>query len=294
MKKVLIIGSAAADVHIYIDHLPAAEEDIIPRGQKMIPGGCAFNVSNAIKAAGVPYTLFCPVGTGVYGDFIRAALQEQGIRPAIETEEENGCCYCLVDRNGSRTFMSLHGAEYRFRKEWFESLNVQEYAMAYVCGLEIEEPCNDVIIDFLRVHPELNVLFAPGPRVGSIPKERLDAMLSLASAVHCNAREICALTGKEDAVKALASLPEGMEAVVTDGSRSVLYRENGMIREMPVVPVKQVNGTGAGDAHCGMYMAMRMRGMSMEDAVRKANLAGAAVAGSQSSVLTEKEAEGIL
>ena len=74
MKNVLVIGSTVIDVIIQIDHLPSAQEDVHVQHQHMSLGGCAYNVSDMIRHFGVPYTLFSPVGTGAYGDFVRTQI----------------------------------------------------------------------------------------------------------------------------------------------------------------------------------------------------------------------------
>jgi sugar/nucleoside kinase (ribokinase family) len=89
----------------------------------------------------VPFIPFYPVGTGVYGDFVRARLKERGIvSEAPSPAEENGCCYCLVEPDGERTFICYHGAEYRFQPGWFDQLDASQIDTVYLCGLEVEEP----------------------------------------------------------------------------------------------------------------------------------------------------------
>ena len=44
-----------------------------------VPGGCAYNVSEILRQSGVPYTLFSPVGTGIYGNYVREHLKRKQI-----------------------------------------------------------------------------------------------------------------------------------------------------------------------------------------------------------------------
>lgn len=166
MKKVLVIGSAVVDVVIHLPHLPEKSEDVHVTSQKMSLGGCAYNASDTIRHFKVPYIPFFPVGTGAYGDFVRNALAERGIvSPVPKPETENGCCYCFVEDDGERTFACYHGAEYRFQKEWFDTLDASEIDSVYICGLEIEEETGTNILSYLEEHPEFTVFFAPGPRI---------------------------------------------------------------------------------------------------------------------------------
>ena len=88
-RNALMIGSTAADVMIRLDHLPSLEEDINVTGQSCSLGGCCFNASNMLACYGVNYTLFSPVGTGVFGAFVKAELKKRGIVPVLTAEEEN-------------------------------------------------------------------------------------------------------------------------------------------------------------------------------------------------------------
>lgn len=89
MKKVLVIGSTVVDVVVnLVDHLPKTGEDVHIRSQHMSLGGCAYNVSDSIRHFQVPYILFSPIGTGVYGNFIREELHIRGISSPIPTPEK--------------------------------------------------------------------------------------------------------------------------------------------------------------------------------------------------------------
>lgn len=74
MKKILLFGSATADITLNIDHLPSLEEDLNPSHQTITLGGCACNAAMMLKLSEVPFTLAVPVGTGLFGDFVRTQL----------------------------------------------------------------------------------------------------------------------------------------------------------------------------------------------------------------------------
>ena len=139
MKSTLIIGSSVCDVNIYVQQFPqiTGDENIIK--QEMTMGGCAWNVSAVFRQLQLPYTLFSPIGKGFYGDFVKAQFQKNHVPVFIETSQKNGCCYCVVDKQGERTFLCEHGGEYIFQKDWFTQLDMSLYQAIYICGLDIEE-----------------------------------------------------------------------------------------------------------------------------------------------------------
>ena len=75
MKNVLVVGSAVVDVIINLDHLPGKEEDVHVLSQQMSLGGCAYNTFEIIRHFDVPCIPFFPVGTGIYGHFVRTHPQ---------------------------------------------------------------------------------------------------------------------------------------------------------------------------------------------------------------------------
>lgn len=209
MKKVLVIGSTVVDVIIQVDHLPSTQEDVHVQRQHMALGGCAYNVSDMIRHFNVPYTLFSPVGSGAYGDFVRTQLAARGVSTPIPCpEQENGCCYCFIEADGERTFLSYHGAEYRFRREWFQIPDASEINAVYICGLEIEEPTGTVIVEYLEAHPEFRLYFAPGPRISKINPELLARIFSLHPVLHLNEQEALFFLTSNPAVSNSLSLSD--------------------------------------------------------------------------------------
>ena len=110
MKPCLIIGSTVCDVIINLPAIPLSAQDTNIYSQTLQIGGCAYNVVSILHHLSLPYTFLSPVGTGVYGEFVERELNKTGITTMIRTDQENGCCYCLVEDSGERTFLSYHGA----------------------------------------------------------------------------------------------------------------------------------------------------------------------------------------
>ena len=183
-KHIAFIGSSVADVIIRIPHLPVRQEDINIESQTLSLGGCAFNAAWMCRLLGSDPLFFSPVGTGIYGDFVRRQLQERRIDILLESKEENGCCYCLVESDGERTFLSHHGAEYRFQKEWFSLLDSYGVDTIYVCGLELEEKTGVYILDYLQKHPQLTIYFAPGPRLSALSQGCIETLFNLHCILH--------------------------------------------------------------------------------------------------------------
>ena len=291
MKQILVIGSTVVDIIIQIPHLPATSEDVHVTRQSMSLGGCAYNTSDAIRHFQVPYTLFSPVGTGTYGNFVREALAAKGIVSPIPTPpQENGCCYCFVEDTGERTFLSYHGAEYRFYPEWFDLLDADSIGSVYLCGLEIEEPTGIHIVEFLEQHPSFRIFFAPGPRILKVPGDLLARILALSPILHLNESEVLLHTGKDTVEKAARALYEQTHntVIVTLGEHGAYYDAGDESGYVPGVKANQIDTIGAGDSHIGAVIARLHQGASIAEAIADANKVSAAVVETSGALLPEE------
>lgn len=292
MKQVLVIGSTVTDIILHVDHLPQTGEDVHVIRQTMSLGGCAYNVSDMIRHFQVPYTLFSPVGTGIYGRFVREALAEKGVKTPIPTpEQENGCCYCYVEASGERTFVCHRGAEYHFHPEWFRQLNADAFDSVYICGLEIEEPTGTHIVQFLEEHPALQIYFAPGPRILMLLPEILTRIFSLSPILHLNESEAFEYTGKHTIEEAAHALYKrtGNTVIVTLGRQGAYYKAADRAAFIPGIRAEQTDAIGAGDSHIGTVISRLKQGASMENAIADANRTAAAVVETSGALLSDEE-----
>lgn len=279
MKRLLIIGSTCVDVILRLDHLPTTGEDMHPV-QRFAMGGCAFNVAQVPKAYDVDLRFVTPIGDhGVFSDFVRAHLSNAGFRgPITVPDSENGCCYCLVERSGERTFLSVHGVEYSFHAEYMDAFAGERFDYTYICGLEVEEKTGGELVAWLEAHPDIagTVVYAPGPRGIEVDAVRTARILALHPILHLNEQEAQALAGAEtDSVLAAAQAlhaKTGNMVVVTRGADGVLWiSADGSVHSAPSVPSTVVDTIGAGDSHCGAVLTGLTLGWTEDATMRFAN-----------------------
>ena len=290
MKQTLVIGSAVVDVIVNIPHLPKTGEDIHISSQTRSLGGCAYLVSDILRHFGVPYSLCTAVGTGIYGDFVHKKLQERGVPIYVRRPEENGCCYCMVEIGGERTFIVDHGIEYTFYEEYLKKINTESIDSVYVCGLEIEEETGWNIITYLQKHPEYTIYFAPGARIMEIQPDRMEAMLALCPILHMNEGESLAFTGKKTVEAAARAIHErtGNAVIITLGEKGS-YCFDGADHYAPPVPAAVKDTIGAGDSHMGAVISARRLGLSFADAIRAANHISSAVVSNAGGLLDAED-----
>lgn len=279
MKRLLIIGSTCVDVILRLDHLPTTGEDMHPV-QRFAMGGCAFNVAQVPKAYDVDLCFVTPIGDhGVFSDFVRAHLSNAGFRgPITVPNSENGCCYCLVERSGERTFLSVHGVEYSFHAEYMDAFAGERFDYTYICGLEVEEKTGGELVAWLEAHPDITgtVVYAPGPRGIEVAPDRTERILALHPILHLNEQEAQALAGADAdpvlaAAQTLHAKTQNM-VIVTRGADGVLWiSADGSVHSAPSVPSTVVDTIGAGDSHCGAVLTGLTLGWTEDDTMRFAN-----------------------
>ena len=283
MKKILVIGSTVVDIILKLPYLPKSSEDVNITSMDYQIGGCAYNIYSALINMKIPALLCSPVGNGVYGNIVKEHFNKNGITPFITLKEENGCCYCLVEPDGERSFLSYHGAEYLFYESWMKNTDLSQFDDAYISGLELEEATGIEIINFLYKNPSLRILFAPGPRIMHIADEKIKLILSRRDRegrgplLHLNKNELITFTGINEIEKAARFLMEktANSIIITLGDKGSCFLDysDNKFSTVAVKPLKAENTVGAGDTHFGTFIACYKNGLKLEDACFKANMA---------------------
>lgn len=304
-KKLLVIGSTCVDVIIKLDHLPKTGEDMHPEWQHFAMGGCAYNVTNIPRGCGIDVTLVTPVGTeGVYSGFVKENLLKQGFKGPVTVEgAENGCCYCFVEKDGERTFVSVHGVEYSFHEPYMENLKGQSFDYTYICGLEAEEETGYELIQWLENHIGTGssdtdgiaagtLLYAPGPRGVEISPDKNERIFAMNPVLHLNEEEAMALSGEKTPEDAASKLQEKTRnlIVITLGEKGVLWMEkDGSLHRMPSQKAVVKDTIGAGDSHCGALLTGMCMEWSMEKTMSFANAISGKVVSREGASLPDAE-----
>ena len=291
--KTLVIGAAIIDIIMKIKRLPKSGEDILCSETVSTVGGCAYNVAGTLRGFDVDHDLFVPVGRGMYGDMIAGDLEKLGYRILIREEEsDNGYCLCLVEEDGERTFITVKGAEGRFRPSWFEQLSQDAYDSIYVAGYQVCGASGRVISDWMvgakdRMK-EKRVFFAPGPVITDIDQAVMERILSVGPILHLNEKEAfdyAKQTSVEDCLRYLYGLNHNL-VVVTMGASGTMYYDGSVMRQVPAYKTQVKDTIGAGDSHVAAMIAGYSKGLDTEQCVRLANRVASAIVSIQGPVMT--------
>ena len=291
--KTLVIGAAIIDIIMKIKRLPKSGEDILCSETVSTVGGCAYNVAGTLRGFGVDHDLFVPVGRGMYGDMIAGDLEKLGYQILIREEEsDNGYCLCLVEEDGERTFITVKGAEGRFRPSWFEQLSQDAYDSIYVAGYQVCGASGRVISDWMAGAKdrmkEKRVFFAPGPVITDIDQAVMERILSVGPILHLNEKEAFDYAKQpsvEDCLRYLYGLNHNL-VVVTMGASGTMYYDGSVMRQVPAYKTQVKDTVGAGDSHVAAMIAGYSKGLDTEQCVRLANRVASAIVSIQGPVMT--------
>jgi sugar/nucleoside kinase (ribokinase family) len=283
--RLVFAGEAIVDLVLWLDHLPPLGGDVLAAGAETTVGG-GYNVMVAAARQGMEVVYAGGHGTGPWGDLVRRTLTGAGITLAAEVDGrgDSGFCVVLVDGEGERTFVTRLGAESARDAATLAGTDVGPGDWVYVSGYGLAAPGQGgpLATWVAGLEPAVTVLVDPGPLVAEIPPNLLDPVLARADWWSANQREAAVLTGREDPVAACRVLLErtGRSGVVVriGSAGCLLGRPQGRDRPITTLPapaVEVVDTTGAGDTHCGVFLAGLATGVDPLAAAERANLAAA-------------------
>lgn len=288
MKKTLFIGSTVLDMVVEINHLPSLKEDIHTKAMNVTLGGCAYNASSIAHHLSLSYIHCSPCGEGFFANCTLQLLAKANRQPFVRVKGvDNGCCLCLVDEFGERTFISHHGAEYLFDPAWLKDYQ-EAFDMVYVCGLEIEDKNGQELIASLSKLNYEEIVFAPGARIDKIQPDRLHAMFNLHPILHLNDDEALIYTQAETVSEAAKRLFEASQntVIITCGAQGAYLRDSNGEQMIAGFKCEVIDTIGAGDSHIGAWICGKKLGLSNVQAIRFANYVAAEIVNTKGPALT--------
>jgi sugar/nucleoside kinase (ribokinase family) len=290
LKRLVFAGEAIVDLLMWVPALPERGGDILAAASAVEVGG-GFNIMAAAVRQGLPVIYVGGHGTGPWGDKVRAALAAEDIRllRTPDPEADTGFDVALVETGGERTFITHLGAESLREPDAWSLVRVRPGDAVYVSGYGLVAPGSGAILGAWAacLPPEVLLFVDPGPLVADIPAAVLNPVLARCDWWSCNEREAALLTGASDPVEAARRLirrTSQADVIVRTGPDGCVLAlrvsgpemDHGLsLSHIPAPAVTAVDTTGAGDAHSGVFLAGLAAGLTVGEAVRRANVAAA-------------------
>ena len=312
-KRIVVIGSINMDLVCRTPRIPASGETILGENLMTIPGGKGANQAVAaakLANAETDVYLVGRVGNDDFGQRLLSGLSQHRVRTEYVTITEgvaSGCAMILVDRKGENSIVVAPGANAKLTPADIDRAEPLIAGAAAVV-LQLEIPLETVrhAIAMVARHHGFAIL-DPAP----VPAKGLPRSLFGVDVLTPNQGEAEMLIGRkrthhvrvkklpDPKLIAMGLLSRGPKSVVLKLGRkgTLLVTKDGQIHQAKAHKVKVSDTTAAGDAFTGALAVAQAECMSLPDAVRFANAAGAACCqqfGAQPALPTRDDVEELL
>ena len=303
-KPIVVVGSINIDLVANAEHIPAAGETVRGSEFQVHPGGKGANQAVAVSRLGYPVQLIGKVGTGAFGEQLRAYLQEAGVDvQAVERHEgTSGVAMITVSPRGENSIVVIPGANAQVTPEFLDS-HREIIRGAGIVLTQLEIPIETVLhLANVCAEYEVPLVLDPAP-AHALPREIFRHMRwftpNETEAAFFSHPSAPGLQDAEPAQIARSLLDLGVAGVVLKmGSRGVyLASADGSSQMLPIFPVHAVDTTAAGDAFNGAFATALMLDMNPVEAARFASAAAAVSvtrAGAQPSMPNRAEVDELL
>lgn len=278
-RSVLVLGDVMTDVVAHLDRTPVPGSDV-PAVISAHGGGSAANAAAWLSSIGHPTGLIGCVGSDAWGDTAEADLSGAGVITHLSRDpaRATGTCIVIVGPDGERTMLPDPGAnegltpgdlplaEFRTGRH----LHLTAYTL-------LREGSRAAALEALalarRASMTVSVDASSAAPLASAGADRFLAWVGPADILFANEDEAEVLAGR--------TLTDLFDVVVVKRGPlgALAHSATGGSWEVPAVPARARDTTGAGDAFAGGFLGAWTSGRALRESLEEgASLASRAVA----------------
>jgi 5-dehydro-2-deoxygluconokinase len=241
-------------------------------------GGFAGNVATGLARLGVRVAIVSRVGDEGHGEFVRTWLADEGVDVRFLRTDPYWLTpptFCEVwppDNFPILFYRRPTAPDWQLSPDDFDHDEVAGARLLYATGTGLaQSPSRETTLDALRLHRGTTIFdldWRPSLWDAQAEYPALAAQAVAAADV---------VIGNEEEVAA-ARIGDVPRLVLKRGERGATVFEDGEATDVPGHPVDVVNGLGAGDAFAAAVGHGLLHGLTLVEAVRRGNVAGALVA----------------
>ena len=281
-NPILVVGIATVDaIAQTVDALPSPGGLAGFDRLTLTTGGCAVNVALALARLDVKCDLVVRVGADLLGDFVVRELRRGGVAadPVVrDPSTPTSFSFVAVRGDGERSFLHFRGTNALLCRADVPATLLTSRSIVFVAGAMLMaaldgEPTAALLREARAAGATtmLDTVFA-----SSAPTDEWRRLI-LPALPHCDCfvpsyAESRAITGLDDPAAAARALRQaGAREVVIKLAERGAFCIDAAGREslVPAFAVEQVvDSTGAGDCWCAGFLAARLAGHALTDAVR--------------------------
>jgi sugar/nucleoside kinase (ribokinase family) len=276
VRDVVVVGDVMLDVVVKPLTDVAPTSDTASR-VRVSRGGAAANMAEALARARHHVTFVGACGDDLVARLFEDSLRTAAIDVALERiETTSGVVVAVVDAEGQRAMMTDRGANSMLGLAHVRRQLDRPFDHLHVSGYTLLDPSTTEVgrSALARAH-ELGRstsvdVCSVAPLVEMSPSGFLRAAVD-ADTLFANEEEALTLSGEAGVAAALDRLAHHFnEVVITRGERGARARRDGVDYEVSSTSEDVVDTTGAGDAATGAYLAIRLGGGTIDQALETA------------------------
>jgi ribokinase len=280
MNRIIVIGSSNTDMVVKSKKLPSPGETILGGTFLMNPGGKGANQAVSAARLSGNVTFVTKTGNDLFGEQSKHLFDNEGIDTKFiirDSKNPSGVALISVDENGENCIVVAPGSNATLDAYDIDDA-VYETQQSDVFLMQLEIPVSTVEFVALKVAGKGNrVILNPAPA-----RQLSSELLSSLYIITPNEVEAEILTGISvhdtiSAEKCARKLfQKGVKnVVITMGAAGAFLFTQDISKMVPVIPVKAIDTTAAGDVFNGALAVAISEGKELEDAVMFANKAAA-------------------
>jgi ribokinase len=288
LVDVTVLGAVNWDINLFVKRFPEIGEEVPVERITRVPGGKAANVAVAaarILGKGHASVIGC-LGRDTIAETQIKILEEEGVvTSGIELldGEESGQAYIIIDEGGRNVINTYFGANMRLSPDILMAPQVLSLLRDSSTITVIDPPTQTIrkAVSIGRKEGK-TVVWDAGVR-SVLGVERLKEVLENVDYIVINEVELKNLTGESDpsiAWRTLSRTNSSIRLVAKLGSLGCMMISPDRAARVEAIDLeriglKVVNTVGCGDAFLGVFIASKAEGLSDNEALERANLAGA-------------------
>ena len=283
MKRIVVIGDAMLDV-VVKPTAPHAPTSDTPSTVRLSRGGAGANVAAALATFGHEVIYVGVVGDDMAGHLFVDELVRAGVTPQLQVAPgPTGVVVALIAGDGQRAMMTDRGVNGALEWDHVRSVLEMPFDHLHLSGYTLLDEATRLTgtaaLELARskVAGSSVDVCSVGP-LASVTVPVFLAAADSASMLFANAEEARMLTGLHDVRAAATQLGQSfVEVLVTIGAMGAVAVVGQELTSEGTRSVVVLDTTGAGDAAIGAYLARRVSGDSVRDALEASMKAAAVV-----------------
>ncbi|MEM7184171.1 MAG: adenosine kinase [Spirochaetota bacterium] len=258
--------------------------DLDGKKKELRSGGSAANTMIALANSGGTGCYIGKVANDENGAFYRKDMQNAGIAFEVEPGKgATGTCVVLTTPDAERTMLTNLGISIELTESDIDLDKLKNSKISYVEGYlwdgEGTKAASVKTMEESKKHGlKVAYTYSDPFCVGRSREDFIHLTKEYIDIAFCNFEEAKAMSGEEDAEKALSYLGGLCELVfMTMGAEGAMFSSKGQVEKVAGFPVKAIDTVGAGDAFAAGVLYGLTHGLDMQKSCRWGNYAASRI-----------------